>query len=141
MPDHVVQLVSDGLNDDRKAMNGARVLLLGVAYKKDIDDVRESPALSIIDRLRSKGCDVCYHDPFVNEISFDDTHTAGSGDPLSSVKLTDDEIKSSDCVVIVTNHSAIDYQRIVNLAPLVVDTRNALNGDVRNHSAARIIRL
>jgi UDP-N-acetyl-D-glucosamine dehydrogenase len=77
----------------------------------------------------------------VNEISFDDTHTAGSGDPLSSVKLTDDEIKSSDCVVIVTNHSAIDYQRIVNLAPLVVDTRNALNGDVRNHSAARIIRL
>jgi UDP-N-acetyl-D-glucosamine dehydrogenase len=141
MPDHVVQLVSDGLNDDRKAMNGARVLLLGVAYKKDIDDVRESPALSIIDRLRSKGCDVCYHDPFVNEISFDDTHTAGSGDPLSSVKLTDDEIKSSDCVVIVTNHSAIDYQRIVDLAPLVVDTRNALNGDVRNHSAARIIRL
>jgi UDP-N-acetyl-D-glucosamine dehydrogenase len=141
MPDHVVQLVSDGLNDDRKAMNGARVLLLGVAYKKDIDDVRESPALSIIDRLRSKGCDVCYHDPFVNEISFDDTHTAGSGDPLSSVKLTDDEIKSSDCVVIVTNHSAIDYQRIVDLASLVVDTRNALNGDLRNHSAARIIRL
>jgi UDP-N-acetyl-D-glucosamine dehydrogenase len=141
MPDHVVQLVSDGLNDDRKAMNGARVLLLGVAYKKDIDDVRESPALSIIDRLRSKGCDVCYHDPFVNEISFDDTHTAGSGDPLSSVKLTDDEIKSSDCVVIVTNHSAIDYQRIVNLAPLVVDTRNALNGEVRKGSSARIIRL
>src|SRR5437764_1073 len=141
MPEHVVQLVADGLNDDRKAMNGARVLLLGVAYKKDIDDVRESPALSIIDRLRSKGCDVRYHDPFVNEISFDDAHTAGSGDPLSSVNLTDDEIKSSDCVVIVTNHSAIDYQRIVNLAPLVVDTRNALNGEVRNHSAARIIRL
>ena len=141
MPEHVVQLVSDGLNDDRKAMKGARVLLLGVAYKKDIDDVRESPALSIIDRLRSKGCDVRYHDPFVNEISFDDAHTAGSGDPLSSVNLTDDEIKSSDCVVIVTNHSVIDYQRIVNLAQLVVDTRNALNGEVRNHSAARIIRL
>ena len=141
MPEHVVQLVSDGLNDDRKAMNGARVLLLGVAYKKDIDDVRESPALSIIDRLRSKGCDVRYHDPFVGEISFDDAHTAGSGDPLSSVELTDEEIKTTDCVVIVTDHSGVDYQRVVNLAPLVVDTRNALNGEVRKGSAARIIRL
>jgi len=141
MPDHVVQLVSDGLNDDRKAMNGARVLLLGVAYKKDIDDVRESPALSIIDRLRSKGCDVRYHDPFVKELRFDDAHTTGSGDPLDSVELTDEEIKQSDCIVIVTNHSAVDYQRVVNLAPLVVDTRNALNGDVRHNSAARIIRL
>ena len=141
MPDHVVQLVSDGLNDDRKAMNGARVLLLGVAYKKDIDDVRESPALSIIDRLRSKGCDVRYHDPFVEKLNFEDTHTAGSGDPLSSVELTNDEIKASDCVVIVTNHSAVDYQRVVDIASLVVDTRNALNGDLRNHSAARIIRL
>jgi UDP-N-acetyl-D-glucosamine dehydrogenase len=141
MPEHVVQLVSDGLNDDRKAMNGARVLLLGVAYKKDIDDVRESPALSIIDRLRSKGCDVRYHDPFVAHLDFDDTHTAGSGDPLNSVALTDDEIKASDCVVIVTNHSQVDYQRVVNLAALVVDTRNALNGDLRKESAARIIRL
>ena len=141
MPEHVVQLVSDGLNDDRKAMNGARVLLLGVAYKKDIDDVRESPALSIIDRLRSKGCDVRYHDPYVRELSFEDAHTESSGAPLSSVELTDDEIKSSDCVVIVTNHSQIDYGRVTDLAPLVVDTRNALNGDVRSKSAARIIRL
>ena len=141
MPEHVVQLVSDGLNDDRKAMNGARVLLLGVAYKKDIDDVRESPALSIIDRLRSKGCNVRYHDPFVAHLDFDDAHTAGSGDPLNSVELTDEEIKASDCVVIVTNHSAVDYQRVVNLASLVVDTRNALNGDLRSHSSARIIRL
>ncbi|HEY0347094.1 MAG TPA: nucleotide sugar dehydrogenase [Pyrinomonadaceae bacterium] len=141
MPEHVVQLVSDGLNDDRKAMNGARVLLLGVAYKKDIDDVRESPALSIIDRLRSKGCEVRYHDPFISELSFDDTHKAGSGDPLASVELDDEEIKASDCIVIVTDHSGIDYQRVVNLAPLVVDTRNALNGEVRKGSAARIIRL
>ncbi|HEX3146333.1 MAG TPA: nucleotide sugar dehydrogenase [Pyrinomonadaceae bacterium] len=141
MPEHVVQLVSDGLNDDRKAMKGARVLLLGVAYKKDIDDVRESPALSIIDRLRSKGCNVRYHDPFVAHLDFDDAHTAGSGDPLNSVELTDEEIKASDCVVIVTNHSAVDYQRVVNLASLVVDTRNALNGDLRKESAARIIRL
>jgi UDP-N-acetyl-D-glucosamine dehydrogenase len=141
MPDHVVQLVSDGLNEDRKAMNGARVLLLGVAYKKDVDDVRESPALSIIDRLREKGCAVRYHDPFVREVRFDDSHTAGSGEPLSSVALNDEEIKSADCVVIVTDHSQIDYGRVTELASLVVDTRNALNGDVRSKSAARIIRL
>lgn len=141
MPEHVVQLVSDGLNDDRKAMNGARVLLLGVAYKKDIDDVRESPALSIIDRLRSKGCEVRYHDPFISELSFDDAHTASDGEPLASVQLDDEEIKASDCIVIVTDHSGIDYQRVVKLAPLVVDTRNALNGQMRKGSAARIIRL
>lgn len=141
MPEHVVQLVSDGLNDDRKAMKGSRVLLLGVAYKRDIDDVRESPALSIIDRLRLKGCDVRYHDPFVRELSFNEAHTEGSGAPLSSVQLTDEEIRAADCVVIVTNHSNIDYARVTDLAPLVVDTRNALNGDLRRGSRARIIRL
>jgi len=141
MPEHVVQLVSDGLNDARKPMNGSRVLLLGVAYKKDIDDVRESPALSIIDRLRLKGCEVHYHDPFVSDLTFDDAHTEGSGEPLSSVHLTDEEIRASDCVVIVTNHSGIDYARVIELAPLVVDTRNALNGDLRRGSRARIVRL
>jgi len=141
MPEHVVQLVSDGLNDARKAMNGSRILLLGVAYKKDIDDVRESPALSIIDRLRSKGCDVRYHDPFVTDLTFDDAHAEGGGEPLSSVALTEDEIRASDCVVIVTNHSDIDYARVIEVAPLVVDTRNALNGDMRRGSRARIIRL
>ena len=141
MPEHVVQLVSDGLNDVRKAMNGSRILLLGVAYKKDIDDVRESPALSIIDRLRSKGCNVRYHDPFVSDVTFEDAHAESSGEPLSSVELTADEIRASDCVVIVTNHSGIDYARVIELAPLVVDTRNALNGDLRRGSRARIIRL
>jgi UDP-N-acetyl-D-glucosamine dehydrogenase len=141
MPDHVVRLVSDGLNDDRKAMNGARVLVLGVAYKRDIDDVRESPALSIIDRLRTKGCEVSYHDPFVRQLTFDDAHKEGGGGPLSSVELNDEEIRSTDCVLIVTNHSQIDYRRIIELAPLVVDTRNALDGDLRRASSARIIRL
>ena len=141
MPEHVVQLVSDGLNDARKAMNGSRILLLGVAYKKDIDDVRESPALSIIDRLRSKGCDVRYHDPFVNNLTFDDAHAESGGEPLSSVDLTEEEIRASDCVVIVTNHSGIDYAHVIEQAPLVVDTRNALNGDLRRGSRARIIRL
>lgn len=141
MPEHVVQLVSDGLNDGRKALNGSRVLLLGVAYKKDIDDVRESPALSIIDRLRVKGAHVRYHDPFVGELRFDDAHTQGSGEPLQSVSLTDEELRAADCVVIVTDHSQIDYARVCQLTSLIVDTRNALNGDVRRDSSARIIRL
>jgi UDP-N-acetyl-D-glucosamine dehydrogenase len=141
MPEHVVQLVADGLNDERKAMKGSNVLLLGVAYKKDINDVRESPALSIIDRLRAKGANVRYHDPFVAEIRFDDAHTDSSGEPLSSVSLTNDELQSADCVIIVTDHSDIDYKRICSIVPFIVDTRNALNGDVRRESTARIIRL
>jgi UDP-N-acetyl-D-glucosamine dehydrogenase len=141
MPDHVVQLVADGLNDARKAMNGSRVLLLGVAYKKDIDDVRESPALSIIDRLRAKGADVRYHDPFVKEVHFDDAHTVGGGEPLQSVPLTDEELSAADCVIIVTDHSGINYQYVCQLTSLIVDTRNALNGDLRRDSNARIVRL
>jgi UDP-N-acetyl-D-glucosamine dehydrogenase len=141
MPEHVVQLVADGLNDERKAMNGSNVLLLGVAYKKDIDDVRESPALSIIDRLRVKGANVSYHDPYVAELRFDEAHTTGSDDPLKSLPLTDDTLKAADCVIIVTDHSNIDYKRICSLTPLIVDTRNALNGDLRGESKARIIRL
>jgi len=141
MPEHVVQLVSDGLNDERKPMKGSNVLLLGVAYKRDIDDVRESPALSIIDRLRAKGANVRYHDPFVEELRFDEAHTDATHDPLASVPLTDEELKAADCVIIVTDHSGIDYKRVCSLAPLIVDTRNALNGDVRRESHARIIRL
>ncbi len=141
MPEHVVQLIADGLNDERKAMNGARVLLLGVAYKRDIDDVRESPALSIIDRLRAKGAEVHYHDPFVKEIRFDDAHTEASGEPLASEPLTDQVIRGADCIVIVTDHSGIDYSRVCRLSSLIIDTRNALNGALRRESAARIIRL
>lgn len=141
MPEHVVQLVADGLNDERKAMNGSNVLLLGVAYKKDVNDVRESPALSIIDRLRAKGAHVKYHDPFVAEVHFDDAHTDAVGEPLASVSLTNDELESADCVIIVTDHSEIDYKRVCSLSTLIVDTRNALNGDVRRESKARIIRL
>jgi UDP-N-acetyl-D-glucosamine dehydrogenase len=84
---------------------------------------------------------VRYHDPFVSEVSFDDAHTDSGGEPLSSVELTDDELRTSDCVVIVTDHSQIDYRRVTQLAPLIVDTRNALNGELRRQSTARIIRL
>jgi len=141
MPEHVVTLISDGLNDAEKSLKGSRVLLLGVAYKKDINDVRESPALSIIDLLRAKGALVSYHDPFVSDIRFDDAHTLGQGDPLQSIALTDEELRASDCVVIVTDHSDIDYRRVTELAILVVDTRNALGGELRRGSRARIIRL
>jgi len=141
MPEHVVQLVADGLNDESKAMKGSNVLLLGVAYKKDINDVRESPALSIIDRLRAKGANVRYHDPFVSELRFDDAHTDSTGEPLSSVPLTSDELQAADCVIIVTDHSDIDYKHVCSQVPLVIDTRNALNGDVRRESKARVIRL
>jgi UDP-N-acetyl-D-glucosamine dehydrogenase len=141
MPEHVVQLVTDGLNDARKAMNGSQVLLLGVAYKKDISDVRESPALSIIDRLRAKGANVRYHDPFVKELRFEDAYTQSRGEPLQSVPLTDEALRTADCVLVVTDHSAIDYQRVCQLSSLIVDTRNVMNGELRQKSIARIIRL
>jgi UDP-N-acetyl-D-glucosamine dehydrogenase len=141
MPEHVVQLVADGLNEGGKAVKGSRVMLLGVAYKKDIDDVRESPALSIIDRLRAKGAEVSYHDGFVAEVNFDDAHTEGGGEPLRSVELTDEALEGADCVVIVADHTGVDYGRVCQLSKLIVDTRNALDSEQRKQSRASIIRL
>jgi UDP-N-acetyl-D-glucosamine dehydrogenase len=141
MPKYVVKLVSDALNTEKKAVNGARILILGVAYKKDIDDMRESPALSVIDLLRSKGAEVVYHDPFVPEVHFDHAYTIGAGDPLFNSNLTDDLIKSTDCVIICTEHSGVDYPRVLQLASLVVDTRNALNEELRDGSKAKVVRL
>jgi len=141
MPEHVVQLVADGLNDERKPMKGSKVLLLGVAYKKDIDDMRESPALSIIDLLRARGAEVSYHDPFVPEVTFDHAYTIGDAEPLLNQELTDEIIRDSDCVIICTEHSGIDYRGICEKAKLIVDTRNALNENVRNGSKATIVRL
>ena len=141
MPDYVVELASTALNDDKKAVNGSKILILGVAYKKDIDDMRESPALSIIDLLRADGADVYYHDPFVAEVTFDHAYTIGDGEPLQNQELTDDLIKGADCVIICTEHSPVDYKRVCQLASLVVDTRNALSAEIRDGSSARIVRL
>ena len=141
MPAYVVKLVSTALNDVKKAVNGSKILVLGVAYKKDIDDMRESPALSIIDLLRSRGADLVYHDPFVPEVTFDHAYTIGDAEPLYNSELTDDLVKNSDCVIICTEHSTIDYKHICELAPLIVDTRNALTLDVRNGSKAKVVRL
>ncbi|CAN5871205.1 hypothetical protein BH24ACI1_BH24ACI1_10200 [soil metagenome] len=141
MPKYVVKLVSDALNDERTAVNGSRILILGVAYKKDIDDMRESPALSVIDLLRSRGAEVVYHDAFVPEVTFDHAYTIGDGDPLYNQDLTDDLIRSADCVVICTEHSDVDYKRVCELSKVIVDTRNALKEETRNGSRAKIVRL
>jgi UDP-N-acetyl-D-glucosamine dehydrogenase len=124
MPDFVVQKLMDALNQRRLSLNGARILVLGVAYKRDLDDIRESPALKIIELLRHKGAEVVYHDPFVPELgpmrryNFD----------LRSVPLTREELARADAVVIVTDHSRIDYDFVVDSASLIVDTRNATAG-------------
>lgn len=141
MPAYVVELTSTALNDDKKAVNGSKILILGVAYKKDIDDMRESPALSIIDLLRADGADVYYHDPFVEEVTFDHAYTIGDGDPLYNKEMTDELISGADCVIICTEHSPIDYGRVCELASLIVDTRNALTPEIRGNSKARIVRL
>jgi len=118
MPRYVVEKVADALNDERKAVNGSRVLVLGIAYKKDIDDMRESPALDVIRLLEELGADVVYHDPYVPSFQEDGIRHEG-------VQLTDAELDRADAVVIVTDHGSVDYQRVVNRAKLVVDTRNA----------------
>lgn len=118
MPRHVVQLVQDGLNSQGKPVKGSRVLVIGVAYKRDINDVRESPALGIVDQLMHKGAEVSYHDPFIPEMTLD-----GRGS-LAGVPLADETLGACDCAIIVTDHSGVDYARVLRLAPLVVDTRN-----------------
>ena len=118
MPHHVVDVVMQALNTKGKALKNAKILLLGVAYKRDVDDVRESPALDIWKLLNQKGAKVSYHDPYVPVVKVD--HVGGR-----SVKLSDKLLKSQDCVLIVTDHQVFDYANIVRMSPLVVDTRNA----------------
>lgn len=132
MPAVVAEKVARGLNDERKAVNGSRVLVLGIAYKKDIDDVRESPALDIIRLLEEAGADIAYHDPYVPRYRDD-------GHEHVSVPLTDEEIDRADAVVIVTDHSNVDYQRLVERARVIVDTRNVTSKLVRGRG--RVIAL
>jgi len=135
MPGHVVGLVQDGLNARGKAVKGSRVLVLGVAYKRDINDVRESPALGIIDQLLHKGAQVSYHDPFVPEMKLD-----GRGS-LASLELSDEALSACDCAIIITDHSGVDYSRVVRLAPLVIDTRNVTRKLGLSEHEEKIIRL
>jgi UDP-N-acetyl-D-glucosamine dehydrogenase len=122
MPYHVVDAVSAALNERKKALRDARILLLGVAYKKDVDDMRESPALKIMQLLLERGAKIEYNDPFIPELR-KLRHYDYSG--MRSAELTPENVRAYDCVVIVTDHSSYDYQAIVDAAQLVVDTRNA----------------
>lgn len=130
MPDYVVGKVSDALNDERKAVNGSRVLVLGAAYKRDVGDVRESPALDIIHLLRLRGANVDYHDPYIPTLRLD-------GVELETIELTEAALSDADCLVIVTDHSAYDWNWIAQHAKLIVDTRNS----IRETATKRIVKL
>ena len=132
MPHHVVQKVSDALNEEGKAVKGSRILILGAAYKADVDDVRESPAIHIIELLRRKGADAGYNDPHVPTLQMEE------GDDLTSVSLNERELERADCVVIVTAHSAYDWRIVAKKSAIVVDGRNALK---HFDGPARILRL
>jgi UDP-N-acetyl-D-glucosamine dehydrogenase len=132
MPHFVVDKIQNALNDHSKPLKGSHVHVLGVAYKRDIDDVRESPALDIIHLLGKRGSKVTYSDPFVPRLRAD----GFLANAMESVE-PDQAAADSDCVVIVTDHKAFDYARILDRAKLVVDTRNALKGI----SSEKIVRL
>jgi len=121
----VAVLVADALNDKKKAVNGSRILVSGVAYKRDIADMRESPALDVITELEKRGAEVSYHDPYVAEL---DHHGADTHPHLIGRKSVPDPVRYEgwDAVVIVTDHTNVDYGRMAKEASLVVDTRNAL---------------
>jgi UDP-N-acetyl-D-glucosamine dehydrogenase len=120
MPHFVVDIVQNVLNDETKPLRGSHVHIAGVAYKKDIEDVRESPALDIIHVLQNRGARVTYTDPYVPKL-------AREGIDLDSIDM-EDAIAGADCVVIITNHSSFNYKELVDKAKLIVDTGNALKG-------------
>lgn len=125
---YVINKITEALNQENKSLKDAKIFVLGVAYKKDIDDVRESPALKIMELIRSKGANITYHDPFIPVI---EPH-GGSTMHLESEELSDQNLQNADCVLILTDHSAVDYQRVVDQAKVVVDTRNATK-EVQNN--------
>jgi len=125
MPYYVVNKTIEALNDNNKAIKGAKILILGAAYKNDVDDVRESPALKIISLLKERKAEVNYYDPFINHITdirkYPDIN-------MHSVELNDEILQKQDCVIILTAHSNIDYRRLLKHSKMVIDTRNVLSG-------------
>ena len=132
MPRIVVRKVQDALNQYGKALKGSNVLVVGAAFKPDVDDWRESPALDVIGLLREKGSQVGYHDPYIPKIYRDGWEMNSASDLMRS-------LETADCVVIVTNHTNYDYHKILSKANLIVDTRNALRDAGRNHP--KVVRL
>ena len=118
MPEYVVTKISDALNERKKSIKGSLILILGVAYKKDLNDSRESPAIEIMNILDGKGAKLIYNDPLIPEIRFD-------GKTMKSVSLTEKILRKADCTVIVTDHSKYDFAQIASKSKLIVDTRNA----------------
>jgi UDP-N-acetyl-D-glucosamine dehydrogenase len=118
MPRVVSSMVGDVLNDRGRSLKGSSIIVLGVSYKRDVNDARESPAIEILAELSKRGAAVTYHDPYVPELTVD-------GHSFRSVPLDDKVLSDADCVLIVTDHTGIDYKRVVELAKVVVDTRNA----------------
>lgn len=132
MPRFAVSKIQDALNMQKKSLNGSKVLILGVAYKPDIDDMRESPALDVIHYLIQKGAEVSYHDPYIPAINHE-------GIQLESISDLEKAMKASDCVAIITNHSTYDYDDILDKAKLIIDTRNALGAKGKNNP--KVVRL
>ncbi|MCW5875367.1 MAG: nucleotide sugar dehydrogenase [Anaerolineales bacterium] len=132
MPRHVVTLTLEALNEQGKPLNGSKVLVLGAAYKPDIDDMRESPALDVIALLREKKADVSYHDPYVPRIEHEDWGLDSVADYLKAAK-------AADAVIIITNHTAYDYPAVLKQSKLIVDTRNALGSATKDDP--KVVRL
>ena len=126
MPHYVVDKVGEALNSHKKAINGSSILVLGVSYKRDIEDFRESPALDVMAAIAQKGARIAFHDPFVPMIAASEWP---GGYDLASSALSVAALEAADCVVIVTDHRSFDYDAIRSHAPLVVDSRNAIKGD------------
>jgi UDP-N-acetyl-D-glucosamine dehydrogenase len=139
MPYHVVDLASQALSMHKKPLHDARVLVLGVAFKPDIDDARNSPAERVIELLLSRGAVVRYHDPYVPHFQVGNDVFHREVIALESAPLTDEEIAAADCIVIVTDHRSLDYERVVERAALIVDTRNA-TAAIADHGE-KIVRL
>jgi UDP-N-acetyl-D-glucosamine dehydrogenase len=136
MPHYVVDRTQGALNDDRKSVKGAKVLVMGVAYKKNIDDSRESPSAEIIELLRDRGAEVSYHDPFIPSYPSMRKYRID----LKSVPLTPDTLRSMDCILILTDHDAVDYGMLGEHATLVVDTRNAMASVPLSKRRARVVK-
>jgi UDP-N-acetyl-D-glucosamine dehydrogenase len=126
MPSHIVRRVTEALKPLKKDLEGSKILIIGVAYKRNTDDVRESPALEIIQQLEAAGAVVEFSDPFVNEI-------VSNGTRLTSCPLDADVLARADCTLVVTDHSSVDYDFLAQHSKVVVDTRNALKHVVGGH--------
>jgi UDP-N-acetyl-D-glucosamine dehydrogenase len=133
MPNYVLDLVADALNDHAKPLRGSKVLVLGVTYKRDVEDTRESPSIDIINLLKQKGSIVEYHDPFVPTLQTEEDRP-----PLESIELTEEALRGYDAVLIITDHTSYDWASIVEHSRLVVDTRNATRGLGRHDNIRRL---